>query len=152
MKYFLFLATVIFSAISIESYSKQIAAPSIVAPSNSCALKENVTVNVSFNFKANSFPEAKTKFDSQVAKVTEFAKSQAISKLEVQNQNYNISSNAAEYGQNGQPIRYDYQLSGNTTYKIDNSAAAFKFAEFLNKQNMQVGINSDAYRQGDCAY
>ena len=148
MKY-AFLIVAVISLIAVSALAEK---PMIVtAGAAACGLKENITISVSFSKKANSFAEAKKLFDEQVAKISEFAKAQSVSKLEVQNQNYSISSNPRDYGDNGQVISYNYQLSGSTSYKMDNSNLAFKFAEFLTNQKMQVSLSSDAYREGNCS-
>lgn len=115
-----------------------------------CNMREQVSLNVQYNFKANSFAEAKKMFDEQNAKVEALAKKQALAKFELQNQNYNIYSQPQNYGQDGQPQSYTYQVSGTSTYVMESSDAAFKFAELLTAQKIQVGMNSNMYRQGNC--
>lgn len=115
-----------------------------------CSMREQVSINVQYNFRANSFAEAKKMFDEQNAKVTDYAKKQEVAKFELQNQNYNINAQPQNYGPDGQPQNYIYQVNGNSSYVMDNADAAFKFAEYLNSQKIQVGMNSNSYRQGNC--
>lgn len=121
-----------------------------IAPGAGCTMKETVTINVQYNFKASSFAEAKKMFDDQNAKVTAYAKKQEVNKFDLQSQNYNIYAQPQNYGSDGQPQSYTYQVTGSSGYIMDNADAAFKFAEFLNAQKIQVGMNSNAYRQGNC--
>jgi uncharacterized protein YggE len=116
----------------------------------SCALQETVNLTVTYNFKAKSFTEAKQKFDEQIAKVNEFAKQQKVTKFDLQNQNYNIYSQPLSYHPDGTPDTYSYQVNGSSNYVMDNANAAFKFAEFLTGQKMQVGLNSNSYRNSPC--
>jgi len=115
-----------------------------------CSMKEQVSINVQYNFRANSFADAKKMFDEQNAKITEYAKKQEVAKFDLQNQNYNISASPQNYGPDGQPQNYIYQVNGSSSYMMDNADAAFKFAEYLNSQKIQVGMNSNSYRQGNC--
>ena len=115
-----------------------------------CTMKETVSINVQYNFRANSFAEAKKMFDEQNAKVTDFAKKQNVAKFELQNQNYNIYAQPQNYGPDGQPQSFIYQVNGSSAYVMDSADAAFKFAEFLNQNKIQVGMNSNSYRQGNC--
>lgn len=141
------------SAQATESVSPAVSkVASKIAPGmgNACTMKETVTLNVTYNFKANTLAEAKKMYDEQNAKVGEFAKKQVTGKFDVQSQNYNIYGSPQNYGPDGQPQSYSYQVSGSTGYMMDDADMAFKFAEFLTSQKMQVGINSNSYRQGNC--
>ncbi len=135
--------------ISSNVYAKE-AVARIMGGAGNCEMKETVTININFNLKASSLAEAKKMFDDQSAKVAEFAKAQSLSKLDLQSQSYNINTNVRDYDNNGQPMSYSYQVSGSSSYKLDNAEAAFKFAEFLAAQKIQVGLNSSSYRQGNC--
>lgn len=116
-----------------------------------CEMKENITLNVQFNRKVASFEEAKKIFSDMTSKIEEMAKQQGIGALTLQNQNYNVSASPQGYAPDGAtPLAFTYQVGGNASYKMDNADAAFKFAEFLITQKMQVGLNSNSYRQGNC--
>jgi uncharacterized protein YggE len=115
-----------------------------------CRMQEQVTVNVNYNFKAKSFSDAKKMFDEQNAKVAELAKQQKLTKFDLQNQNYNIYSNPTSYTPDGLPQDYTYQVNGSSAYRMENAEAAFKFAEFLSQQKIQVGLNSNSYNSGNC--
>jgi hypothetical protein len=145
MKYSFFALVLIGVLFSSSALAKQVYSP----VASGCSLKENITVSATFNLKANSLAEARKIFADQVAKITKFSKSG--SKLELQSQNYNINSNLKYYDQDGQPISYSYQISGSSSYKMDDSVQAFKFAEFLIAQKMQISFDSNAYRQGNCS-
>lgn len=122
-----------------------------MSASAECTLQENVTLSVTYNFKASSFAEAKKMFDDHVAKVQTFAKQQKLKKFSLQNQNYNIYAQPLNYNPDGTPNSFTYQINGSSSYVMDNADAAFTFAEFLTKQKMQVGLNSNSYRQGNCS-
>ena len=111
-------------------------------------MQENVTVNVNFNIRADSFADAKQKFDQKIQQVTDFAKQQNIPKFEMQSMNYNINSQM-NY-ENGAQEQF-YQLGGNASYMLDSSDSAFKLGEFLTKQKFQVSINASKYRNNNCA-
>lgn len=108
-----------------------------------CVLKETVSVGVNFNMPAQTMTEAKAKFENTMKQIEDYAVSQKLEKLEPQSMNYNI------YAQNN-GMDKSYQVSGNVQYQMPSSDMAFKFAEFLEKQKMNVNINANAYRQGNC--
>jgi uncharacterized protein YggE len=147
MKKIILLAMVAAFASS-PAFATKMAMPA--AGANACTMKETVTVNIQYNFKASTFAEAKKMFDEQNTKVTDFAKKQEVGKFDLQNQNYNIYSQPLNYTPDGQPTTYNYQVTGSSSYIMDNVDAAFKFAEFLTAQKIQVGLNSNSYRQGNC--
>lgn len=111
--------------------------------SSGCEMKENLSVSVNFNMKADSLMEAKAKFDDRMKQVADYAAQQKIENLEVQSMNYNIYSDVNN-------SEKTYQINGNVQYQMKSSDMAFKFAEFLEKQKMNVNINSNSYRQGNC--
>lgn len=108
-----------------------------------CEFKENVTVGISFNMNASSMQEAKSKFDETMGRIAQYAADQKIEKLDPQSMNYNI------YAQNNGSDK-NYQVTGNVQYQMTSSDVAFKFADFLEKQKMNVNINANSYRQGNC--
>lgn len=115
-----------------------------IAPNNSgCELKETVSVGINFNMTAQTMLEAKAKFDNTMQQISNYAADQKIEKLDPQSMNYNI------YAQNN-GVDKNYQVTGNVQYQMTSSDVAFKFADFLEKQKMNVNINSNAYRQGNC--
>jgi uncharacterized protein YggE len=140
------LALMMAASIILPAYACQ----SVAVAAGTCTMQETVTLTVNYNFKAKSFAEAKQKFDAQIAKVSEYAKGQQIKKFDLQNQNYNIYSQPVSYNPDGTPDTYSYQVTGSSNYIMDNADAAFKFAEFLTNQKMQVGLNSNSYRNGNC--
>jgi hypothetical protein len=131
------ILTIAIAVLAMPAHAEITAAPA------GCVLKENVTVGINFNHKVPSIKEAKVKFDEQTKAIEQFAKQQELKKFEKQSMNYNIYTQM-EYNQ---PT---YQLSGSVQYQMDNSEEAFKFAEFLTQQKLQVSVNSNAYRQGNC--
>lgn len=120
----------------------------LVRVAQNCA-QENVTLTVTFNLKAKSFSEAKTKFDEKMKQIVEYAKQQHIEPFEPQSLNYNINAMQIAYDEGG-PIIGGYQLSGNTSYKLDNTDAALKLGEFLAGQKIQVGMNVNQYKNANC--
>ncbi len=113
------------------------------ASGGDCVMKENVTVGINFNMNAATMMEAKAKFDKAMNQIADYAADQKIENLEPQSMNYNI------YNQNNGGEN-NYQVTGNVQYKMQSSDIAFKFAAFLEKQNMKININSNSYRQGNC--
>lgn len=111
-----------------------------------CTMKEQASLNISFNMQAKTLAEAKTQYDEKMKQLQNFAKQQELEKFEPQSMNYNI------YAQNNGYNNMDksYQLTGNVSYQLDSTAAAFKFAEFLEKEKFTVNLNVNSYRQGNC--
>lgn len=120
-----------------------------ILPGN-CDLKETVTLAVNFNRKVRSFSEAKTVIDEQMKKVNELAEQQQIKPLVIQSQSQNVSAQPTSYLPDGTPDNYNYNVNGNVSYMIKSADAAYKFAEFLTQQKMQVSLSSNAYRSGNC--
>lgn len=120
-----------------DSYAMKVAA-------NGCVMQKQVNLSVNYNMNGANFTQVKTKYDEKINAVQEFAKKQGVKVFELQSMNYNIN-----------PMNYDMldsgvQLSGSATYKMDDEAAAFKLAEFLNAQKMNASINVSAYQNGNC--
>ena len=112
-----------------------------------CKMQENVTLSISFNLRLKSFAEAKKKFDDKMAQIVDFAKQQNISKFQLQSMNYNISSQPSN---SGDISEQDYQMNGNVSYLLDSTENAFKLAEFLNQQKIQVNVSVNKYQNGMC--
>ncbi|MCE2927787.1 MAG: hypothetical protein LW823_09140 [Rickettsiales bacterium] len=116
---------------------------SVVRPAGAdCAMQEQVSIGVNFNAKASGFMDARKQFDEMSNKVEQFAKQQNI-KLSLQNMNYSVNVQQETGGPS-------FQIYGNMNYQMDNADSAFKFAEFLTQQKLQVSLNSNAYRAGMC--
>jgi hypothetical protein len=75
--------------------------------------------------------------------VSDYAAQQKIEPLEPQSMSYNVNSRNNNMDTN-------YEVSGNVQYQMPSSDMAFKFAEFLEKQKMNVNISANSYRQGNC--
>ncbi len=114
------------------------------ARASQCALQEQVSISISFNLTAESFMQAKTKYDEKMQSISDYAKKQNMKKFDLQSMNYNINSN---YNNNVQ----NYQMNGSVNYQVGNSDEAFKFAEFLTEQKFNVSVNGNSYRNGTCA-
>ena len=116
-----------------------------IFPGGGCA-QENATLGVNFNFKAQSFAEAKQKFDDEMKQFDDFAKQQHIEKLIVQNMNYSVNSQQA-YGNMSDG---SYQLNGNASYRMESADDAFKLGDFLTKQHFMVNVNVNRNGNGPC--
>lgn len=119
------------------------ASKAVIAANCSNGMQENVTVSVNLNLMADSFAQAKAKYDEKMQAVTDFAKKQNVKKFDLQSMSYNVNSN----NNNGNMV---YQLNGNAGYQMDNADAAFKLAEFLTQQKFQVSVSASSYRNGNC--
>ena len=119
----------------------------ILPAGGECVMKENVSISINFNMKAASLTDAKTKVDEKMAQIKAFAAKQKIDNIEPQSMNYNISQQ--NYGNNSDREK-EYRVSGNLSYKLDSSDVAFTFAEFLEKEDYRVTLNSNSYRRGNC--
>ena len=145
------LTTVLAGFLGVTPAHAEKAARIMQGGGNDCVLKENVTIGVSFNQKVGSFAEAKGVFESMAKQVEDFAKQQELKKFTLQNQNYNIYSQPQGYMPDGTtPLSFTYQVNGTMSYQLDNTDAAFKFAELLTQKKMQVNVSSNSYRQGNC--
>jgi len=109
-----------------------------------CAMQEQVSLSISFNLMADSFTQAKAKYDERMRSISEYAKKQNMKKFELQSLNYNINSN---YNNSQQ----EYQLSGSAGYQVGDADEAFKLAEFLTQQKFNVSVNGNSYKNGMCA-
>ena len=138
MRYF--LAAISILLLAIPAYAEKTVG-NIAAK---CLMQEQVSISVNFNLSADSFTQAKAKYDEKIQSVTEFAKKQNIKKFELQSLNYNINSNYNN-GSSG------YQLNGSANYQIDVADEAFKLAEFLTQQKFNVSVNGNSYKNGMCA-
>lgn len=138
MRKIIFITTA-FCAMTTPAYATKITAPGM-----NCALKETVSVGINFNTVAVSMAEAKAKIDEKMSQIRNFASQQKIENLEPQSMNYSINS------QNYNNAEKTYAVSGNMQYQMPSTEIAFKFADFLEKQKLNVNINSNAYRQGNC--
>src|SRR3954469_23407904 len=78
-------------------------------------MQETVTLSINFNLRADSFVDAKKKFDDKMKQITDFAQQQNIGRFELQSMNYSINTN---YDGNSQQ---SYQLSGNASYVMDST-------------------------------
>ena len=146
MKNKLLLAIIIGTFLSVPAYAQLSPMPA----SKEC-MKENVTINISYNnLKGKNFDDIKKLFDEQTAKINEYAKQQKISKFDLTSKNYNVSASAATYDTSGKPETFNYSGSGSSSYTLDNSGTAFKFCEFLVSQKIQVSMSSNVYNQGNC--
>ena len=106
-------------------------------------MQENATINISFNIRAQSFADAKAKFDEKIKQVADFAKQQDVKKFDQQSLNYNVNSQNNNFNDgSNQP---SYQLSGNAGYQLDSADSAFKLAEFLTQQKFQVNVNVNKF-------
>ncbi|MFO0389067.1 MAG: hypothetical protein ACK502_05015 [Alphaproteobacteria bacterium] len=137
----IFLTTAMLVAFSVPAHATKPVTDREAA--SGCVMKENVSVGINFNMIATSMAEAKVKYDNSMKQISDYAAELKIEKLEPQSMNYNI------YAQNNGAEK-NYQVSGNVQYQMTSSDMAFKFAEFLEKQKMNVNINSNSYRQGNC--
>ncbi len=142
-------AAVVVPPVAAEAVARGVV--SNLLPSSGCTMKERVTISVRHNFKAGSFAEAKKVFDERNAQVEQFAKKQKLS-INLYSQNYNINSQPQNYGPDGMPQSFQYSVSGNTSYRMNDSDLAFKFGEFLTSKNIQVNLSSSSHRQGNCNY
>lgn len=138
MKYLALAACLL---LSLPAYAERTAGGNISAQ---CGLQEQVSISISFNLFADSFTQAKAKYDEKMQLIADYAKKQNMKKFDLQSQNYNINSN---YNNNSQ----GYQLSGSANYQVGNSDEAFKFAEFLAGQKFNVAVNGNSYKNGMCA-
>lgn len=136
-----FVITIVICALfSAQAFAeKAVSAP--VTPK--CGFKEQVSINISFNSPAESFIQAKQKFDEKIQGIADYAKKQNLQKFELQSMSYNINN-----GYNG-GIQ-SYQFSGNANYQMANSDDALKFAEFLTQQKLNVSVNGNSYKNGVC--
>lgn len=107
-----------------------------------CALQQQVAIGVNFMITAKSLAEAKAKFDEKTKQIEEFAAQQKIDSLELQSMSYNINVPVSAPDMEGKI----YQLSGSAQYQLKSPEAAFKLAEFFEKQRFGVNINSNTYR------
>ena len=110
-------------------------------------MQENVSINVNFNIRAESFADAKKKFEQKIQQVNDFAKQQNIGKFELQSMNYNINAQVTYDGGMPEP---GYQLNGNASYMVDSSDNAMKLGEFLTQQKFQVSMNANRNRNPMC--
>lgn len=108
-----------------------------------CGVQEQVAISISFNLTADSFAQAKTKYDEKMQSISDYAKKQEMKKFELQSMNYNINSN---YNNNVQ----NYQINGSVNYQVGNADEAIKFAEFLTGQKFNVSVNGSSYKNGNC--
>ncbi len=120
------------------------AVPRKIAVGGDCRMQENINISVSFNFRADSFVDAKAEFDQKMKQVEDFAKQQKIEKFEVQSMNYNINT------QNYHGADAEYQMNGSVNYQLTSSDDAFKLGEFLTQQKFQVNVSANSHRQGNC--
>lgn len=114
-----------------------------IGSTSNCTMQEQVSINVNFNGRVESFIAAKAYFDTRKKKIEEAAAKAEVGKLTLQSQNYNVS-NQPDY--NGDTD--NFQINGNFSYRVGNFDSAIKLAEALRKNKMQVNINSNGYLQG----
>ncbi len=137
MKYFLaVIATLLFA---LPAFAEKTVGN--IAPK--CAMQEQVSISINFNLMADSFTQAKAKYDEKMQSITDYAKKQNMKKFDLQALNYNINSN---YNNGPQ----GYQLSGSASYQVNDADEAFKLAEFLTQQKFNVSVNGNSYKNGMC--
>lgn len=132
-----------FALASLCIISAPATAKSIVANRGEC-MQENVSLNINFNIPAESFKQAKAKFDEKMKQVEDFSKQQKLTKFELQSMNYNINP------QNYNGMQNNFQLNGNMSYQLDSFDSAVKMGEFLTEQKFQVSLNANSYKNGNC--
>ncbi len=108
-----------------------------------CAFQENVNISINFNLMAEGFAQAKVKYDEKIQSISEYAKKHDLKKFAMQSLSYNINNNN---GNNG-----SYSLNGGANYQLGNTDEAFKFADFLTQQKLNVSVNGNSYKNGVCA-
>ncbi len=137
----LLLATILTAFLTQPAHATKVAAG--ILPGG-CVMVETISLGINFNIMAATLMEAKAKFDEKMQQISNFAKKMEIDKFEPQSMNYNI------YSQQNNNMS-SYQLNGSAQYQLKSADVAFKFAEFLEKEKFTVNVNSNSYRQGNCA-
>ncbi len=137
MKYFVVLVACLL--VSVPAYADK----TMGNNSPACAMQDQISISVNFNLTADSFTQAKAKYDEKIQSITDYANKQNIKKFDLQSLNYNINNN---YNNGAQ----GYQLNGSASFQVSRPEEAFKFAEFLTQQKFNVSVNGNSYKNGMC--
>lgn len=113
-------------------------------------MQQQVGLNISLNAREDSIQAAQNIINKRMAELEALAKQNNVQKFVLNSMNYNIATQM-QYDGGGQPSRVNYyQFSGNINYQMDNAEAATLMMEKLVAQGVQVSMNVNSHRNGNC--
>lgn len=143
MKYVLSALILGFAFIS-PAIAKEVVSRLEAMPEKECPFNETSSINVSFNSTETELSQLKTIMATKISQIEAYAKDKGITKIELQNSSYSISTNSSG---NCDDAAANFQFYGNASFNVEPADKGAEFMSYLVEKGITANLSMNSYRQ-----